>query len=68
MEVEAVQKGFGINARVRPHGYVLDEVGKLRGLVAAPGVLEVHHMNVVPVSQVVGEVGVTLGEHRLPGD
>jgi hypothetical protein len=36
-EVEAVKEGFSINARVGPHGYVLDEIGKLRGPVAVPG-------------------------------
>jgi hypothetical protein len=53
---------------VSPHGYVLDEIGKLRGPVAAPGGLEVHQLHAVPVPQVVGEVRVALGEHRLPGD
>ena len=42
MELEAVEKGFSIDARVRPHGHVLDEVGKLGGPVAASGGLEVH--------------------------
>lgn len=41
-KVEAVKEGFSVNARVSPHGYVLDEVGKLRGPVAAPEGLEVH--------------------------
>ena len=35
IEVEAVEEGLSLDARVRPHGYVLDEVGKLRSPVAA---------------------------------
>jgi len=42
VEFEAIEKAFGSDARVSPHGYVLDEVGKLRGPVPAPGGLEVH--------------------------
>jgi hypothetical protein len=68
MEVEAVKEGFSLDARVSPHGDVLDEVGQLRGPVTAPGGLEVHQVHVVPVPQVVGEVRVALGEHRRPGD
>jgi hypothetical protein len=48
-EVEAVKEGFSVNARVGPHGYVLDEVGKLGGPVAASGGLEVHQAHVVSV-------------------
>lgn len=68
IEVKAVKEGFSVNARVSPHGYVLDEIGKLRDPVAAPGGLEVHQVHAVPVPQVVGEIRVALGEHRLPGD
>ncbi len=42
IEVESVKEGFSNNARVSPHGYVLDEVGQFRGPVAVPGGLEVH--------------------------
>ena len=68
IEVEAVKEGISMNARVSPHRYVLNEVGKLRGPVAAPGGLEVHQVHAVSIPEVVGEVRVALGEHRLPGN
>ncbi len=49
IEVEAVKEGFSVDARVSPHGYVLDEVGQLRGPVAAPGGLEVHQVHAVSI-------------------
>jgi len=66
-QVETVEEGFGVDARVRPYRYVLDEVGKLLCPAAAAGILEVNEAYLASVPQPVGEVAVPMGEYRMQG-
>lgn len=55
-QVGPVEEGVGVDARMRPCRYVLDEVGKLLSPAAAAGILEVNEAYLASVPQPVGEV------------
>jgi hypothetical protein len=64
-EAERSQEHARGQAGIGTHREVLDEVRDLEGAIAGPGVLEVDDPDPSAVPQEVGEVGVSLSQHRV---
>lgn len=61
-QAETAEEGFGVDARMRPDRYVLDEVGKLARPIAAPGFLEADQAHFAPASR-----SALMGSGASPG-
>lgn len=64
-QVEVVQERIRGQARVEPHGQVLDHDSEFEGPLAGAGVLEIHDPDAGAVPQEVRQTGIALAEHEI---